>query len=67
MSSEAAAPESVSSSIRPATPDDLQFLRAAPDPKRMAEIRAFEIHSARTATSTPRHWQPVDIDEAHLR
>jgi hypothetical protein len=53
--------------IRPATPEDLHFLRARPDPERMAKIRDGEIRSARTATATPRHWQPVNIDESHMR
>lgn len=59
---------SLPSHIRPADrshPPD--FSRALPDPVRMAEIKEFEINSARAATSTPRHWQPVDIDEALMR
>ena len=67
MSNEAAMHEHASSRIRAATSDDLQFLRAAPDPRRLAEIRELEINSARTATSTPRHWHPVEVDESHMR
>lgn len=53
--------------IRPATEEDLQFLRHPPDPTAMAKLREAEIEEALTATSRPRHWRPVDVDPALLR
>lgn len=53
--------------VRPASPEEVGFLRSAPDPARMAAIKETEIRSARAATAAPRHWAPVQVDEAQLR
>jgi hypothetical protein len=53
--------------IRPATEDDLIWLRNGFDPDQMAEQIRLEIREAQTASPTPKHWRPVDIDEALLR
>ena len=54
-------------SIRSATERDLAWLCASPDPRRLAVIKAAEIESAITATATPSHRRPIEIDEAQMR
>lgn len=67
MTTHLSAADSATTEIRSATTKDLEFLNAQPDPQRMAQIKESEIRNARSATSTPRHWRPVDVDPAHLR
>jgi ribosomal protein L16/L10AE len=51
-----------------ATPgQDLRWLRKGLNPDRMARLAKAEIEEARTATSRPRHWRPVDVDESQMR
>jgi hypothetical protein len=54
-------------SIRDATEEDLQWLRNGFDPEHMAEQVRQEIEEAKTATPMPRHWRPVEVDEALMR
>jgi hypothetical protein len=51
----------------PLDTDTLQWLRNGLDPTRMQALAVAEIREARTATSRPRHWQPVEVEEAQLR
>ena len=53
--------------IRPATREELSWIGGQPNPRVMAEIARAEIEEALTATSRPRHWTPVEVDEALLR
>jgi hypothetical protein len=57
----------MSDHIRIATEDDLQWLRNGIDPEQLEEQVRKEIEEAQTATPTPRHWRPVEIDEALMR
>lgn len=52
----------MSDHIRIATEDDLQWLRKGFDPKQLEEQVREEIEEAQTATSTPRHWRPVEVE-----
>lgn len=54
-------------SIRPATREELSWISGEPNPRVMAEIAKAEIEEALTATSRPRQWTPVEVDEALLR
>jgi hypothetical protein len=45
----------------------LGWLHKGLNPERMARLAKAEIAEARTATSRPRHWRPVDVDETELR
>ena len=67
MTTHPLAADSATTEIRRATPEDLEFLNAQPDPQRMAQIKESEIRNARSATAAPRHWRPVEVDPAHLR
>lgn len=53
--------------MRPVADDDLSWLHNGPNPVKIEEMRQAEIEEARTATPTPRHWQPIEIDEALMR
>lgn len=53
--------------IRTATADDLRWIHAAPDPAQVEELAKAEIEEARTATPTPRFWQPIEVEEMLLR
>lgn len=53
--------------IRPATREDLRWLHQEPDQEKISEMTEAEIAEARTATPTPRHWQPVEVEEVLLR
>ena len=57
----------MSDDIRTATEDDLQWLRNGFDPVELEEQVRKEIEEAQTATPTPRHWRPVEVDEALMR
>jgi hypothetical protein len=57
----------VSDDIRPATDDDLMWLRNGFDPEQIAEQVRREIELAQTASPTPKHWRPAEIDEVLLR
>lgn len=57
----------MSGKIRIATEEDLQWLRNGFDPEALEEQVRKEIEEAQTATSTPRHWRPVEVDEALMR
>jgi hypothetical protein len=57
----------MSDDIRTATEDDLQWLRNGFDPEELEEQVRKEIEEAQTATPTPRHWRPVEVDEALMR
>lgn len=57
----------MSDDIRPATEADLVWLRNGFDPNQMAEKVRDEIREAQTASPTPKHWRPADIDGALLR
>jgi hypothetical protein len=46
---------------------DLEWLRNGLNPERMAKLAKAEIEEARTATSRPRHWRPVEVDESQMR
>jgi ribosomal protein L16/L10AE len=50
-----------------AASQDLRWLRNGLNPDRMARLAKAEIEEARTATSRPRHWRPVDVDESQMR
>lgn len=53
--------------IRPATEKDLEWLRNGPDPHQAEEQARQEVQRALTATGTPNHWRPVEIDDSLLR
>jgi hypothetical protein len=53
--------------IRAATSEELSWIGRQPNPDVMAQIAKVEIESALTATSRPRQWTPVDVEEALLR
>lgn len=53
--------------IRPATEQDLEWLRNGPDPNLAEKQARHEVEKALTATGTPSHWHPVEIDETLLR
>jgi hypothetical protein len=57
----------MSSGIRIAKEEDLQWLRNGFDPELMEKQVREEIEEAQTATPTPRHWRPVEVDEALMR
>jgi hypothetical protein len=57
----------MSDHIRIATEDDLQWLRNGFDPEQLEEQIRKEIEEAQTATPTPRHWRPVEINPRFLR
>jgi hypothetical protein len=57
----------MSDDIRTATEDDLQWLRNGFDPEELEEQVRKEIEEAQTATPTPRHWRPVEVDDALMR
>jgi hypothetical protein len=57
----------VNDGIRTATEEDLQWLRNGFDPEQIAEQVREEIKEAQTATPTPRHWRPVEVDDALIR
>jgi hypothetical protein len=45
----------------------MQWLRNGFDAKQLEEQIRKEIEEAQTATPTPRHWRPVEIEEALIR
>lgn len=53
--------------IRAATPEELSWIGREPNPAVMAEIAKVEITEALSATSRPRAWKPVEVEEALLR
>jgi hypothetical protein len=53
--------------IRAATPDELSWIGREPNPAVMAEIAKGEITEALSATSRPREWRPIEVEEALLR
>lgn len=53
--------------IRAATPEELSWISRQPNPAVMAEIAKVEIEEALSATSRPRQWTPVEVEEALLR
>ena len=53
--------------IRAATPEELSWISRQPNSAVMAEIAKVEIEEALTATSRPRQWTPVEVEEALLR
>lgn len=53
--------------IRAATREELRWIGGEPNPEVMAQIAKVEIAAALTATTHPRQWTPVDIEEALLR
>jgi len=53
--------------IRAARPEELKWISRQPNPALMAEIAKIEIEEALTATSRPRQWTPVEVEEALLR
>ncbi len=53
--------------IRPATQEELSWISSQPNPHVMAQIAKAEIADALSATSRPRRWTPVEVDEALLR
>jgi len=57
----------VTETIRPATQEELSWISSEPNPRVMAEIAKAEIAEALSATSRPRRWTPVEVDEALLR
>jgi hypothetical protein len=57
----------VQTGIRPATEEDLLWLRNGLDHGRLAEMARVEIADALNSSSRPRQWRPVEIDEALLR
>ena len=57
----------MSDGIRIATEEDLQWLRNGFDPEALEDQIRREIEEAQTATPTPRHWRPVEVDEALMR
>lgn len=46
---------------------DLRWLHSGIDPEEMEQQVRREIEEAQTATSTPRHWHPIEVDEALMR
>ena len=62
-----AAGRTTNDGIRVASEQDLGWLRNGLDPDRMARLAKAEIEEARTATSRPRHWRPVEVDESKMR
>lgn len=57
----------MSDRIRIATEADMQWLRNGFDAEQLEEQIRKEIEEAQTATPTPRHWRPVEIEEALIR
>lgn len=57
----------MSNDVQPSVEDDLSWLHNGPNPATIEEMRRAEIEEARTATPTPRQWQPIEIDEALMR
>ena len=53
--------------IRAATREELSWIRREPNPEVMAQIAKVEIAAALTATSRPRQWTPVEVQEAQMR
>lgn len=57
----------MSDDIRTATEEDLAWLRNGFNPDEIEAQISKEIEEAKTATATPRHWRPVEVDEALMR
>jgi ribosomal protein L16/L10AE len=49
------------------TDAELAWLHNGLNAERLAKLSAAEIEEARTATSRPRHWVPIEVDDALLR
>jgi len=54
-------------SIRSATEKDLEWLNNGPDPSQVEQQARQELERAITATGTPSHWRPVEIEESLMR
>lgn len=54
-------------SIRPATEKDLEWLSNGPDQHQVEQQAQQEVERAITATGTPSHWRPVEIEESLMR
>jgi hypothetical protein len=46
---------------------ELAWLHNGLSAERLSRLAAAEIEEARTATSRPRHWVAIEVDEALLR
>lgn len=57
----------MSDGIRIATEEDLKWLDNGFDQEQLAKQVREEIEEAQTATPTPRHWRPVQVDDALMR
>ena len=53
--------------VRITAEQDLRWLHSGIDPEEMEQQVRREIEEAQTATSTPRHWHPIEVDEALMR
>lgn len=53
------------SGIRPATEQDLQWLRNGPDPAELERLRREEIERSLNSTPTPAHWRSTAEDSDH--